>query len=61
MNRVEQVMAVITSTTEMKESIVLKYYICQVQKGQKPILKYYTILKYGEDSSWEELSDAKKI
>ena len=61
MKRVEQVIAMITSTPpEVKESPFLKYYIRQVQKGKKSILKYYTIPKYGEDSSWEELSDAKK-
>ena len=62
MNRVEHAMAIIISTPlEVKKSLVLKYYIRQVQKGKKAILKYYTIPKYGEGSSWEEISEAKKI
>ena len=62
MNKVEQAMGMIISTPpEVKKYPVPKYYIHQVHKSKKLILKYYTIPKYGEDSSWEELSDAKKI
>ena len=47
-------------TTRGERISIFEILYSSSTKRQKPILKYCTIPKYGEDSSWEELSDAKK-